>query len=283
MATGSGVGTPISESGVGTNLATMIDIRTDVQALLPSGYFSSVLTDAKLLALINTAQKWVCRGTWINPEGRRCTYNFDWLERECTQSTVDEQQRYALPAGDTDDAGGVCVWRYKEEISVELIDYQSYRRPLTRAFKEDIENDPTFADTADVGRPEAYAIDHSNIWLYPKPDHGRNNDTAWTINMEYFGYLPDLTVAAPSNYLTAECPEILKCKALSLAYQVGHDYDASEYWNAKAAELLIELVNQDSSAVHSGIETGMIPITHQAPGYCPSGSPHIETAGGYAG
>jgi len=261
---------------------SMTDIRSDIQTLLPTGYFSAVLTSTKLLALINEAQRWVCRGTWINPEGRRQNYNFDWLKRECTLSTVDEHQRYALPAGDTDDAGGVRVWRFKEEISTELLDYQSHRRPLTRTYKEAIENDPTFADTSATGCPRAYVIDHNNIWLYPKPDHGHNNDVAWTINMEYYGYLPDLSDADPSNYLTAQCPEILKCKGLAGAYEVGHDYDSVGYWASKASELLIELVNEDMSAVNSGIETGMVPILGNALGYCPTGNPVIHTTGGYA-
>lgn len=260
---------------------SMTDIRTEIQVLLPTGYFSDILTDAKLLALINTAQRWVCRGTFINPEGRRCNHNFDWLKRECNQSTVDEQHRYALPAGNTDDAGGQRVWRFKEEITTELIDYDSNRVPLTRSYKQVIENDPAFSDISDVGRPISYVVDHSNLWLYPKPDHGKNNDEAWTINMEYFGYLPDLTDAAPSNYLTANCPEILAAKAMALAYEVGHDYESVGYWANKASELLVAMVNEDTSAVHSGIEVGMAPALGNALGYCPSNTPVIHTEPGY--
>lgn len=261
---------------------SMTDIRSDIQALLPSGYFANVLTDAKLLALINAAQRWVCRGTYINNEGRRVNHNFSWLTRECTQSTTDEQQRYSLPDGTLQDAGGQWIWRFKNEISAELIDYQSHRVPLVRTFKGQVENDPRFVDSADVGKPRAYVVDQQQLWLYPKPDHGLNNNSPWTINLEYYGYLPDLSVSEPSNYLTAHCPEILTREGLGAAYEVGHDYDNANYWHNKAQELLIELINEDVAGTHSGIETGLRPTLANAAGYGSAAGAEITTSGGYA-
>jgi len=248
---------------------TLSAIQTDISNRLPNGYFSSIITMAELTALINDAQRWVCR-----------SHNFHWMARECTQSTTDGQQRYDLPDGTHADGNGVTVWRYKQDRSVELIDHNSYRVPLTRGYKRDIENMLDYADTSDSGTPEMYAIDHEDLWLYPAPDHSDNSDEAWTINLEYYGYLPDLSDSNTSNFLTSHCPELLVYKALALAYQIGQDYDKAQYWEIKAEELRLQLQREDFAAVHGGIETGSQPTTPNAFGNYPSIT-QVQTTGGY--
>src|SRR5512133_1535390 len=130
-------------------MATLTEMQTWITDRLPTGYFSTTLTTTKLTGLINEVQREVCR-----------KHNFQWMKRECTQSTVDGQYRYDLPDGASTDVNAVKVWRMKQDISTELIKYDSTRQPLTRVLKSDLENDGAFSDTSDEGTPTHYCIDH---------------------------------------------------------------------------------------------------------------------------
>lgn len=184
-------------------MSQLSQIRTAVQGNWPSNYHSATLTDTKTDEFINAVQRWICQGTIITPDFRMVNHSFDWMKREVTAYTVDSQQRYNLPAATS------LVWRYKEEISCELVNSENSRILLTRELKRNIEVRPDYVGTADIGTPSRYAIDQGAIWLYPIPDHTQNSGSAWTINFEYYGYLPDLSGNTDTNELTNNYPEIL--------------------------------------------------------------------------
>lgn len=235
-------------------MSTLSQIREAVQGNWPSGYHSSFLDDDKTDEYINTTQRWVCRGTLIIPQATNIfNYNFSWMKRECTASTVDGQQRYALPDGSG------TIWDFKSEISCELIDVNGKIKYLTRKFKQDIENDPRFNDTTETSVPDSYCIDQDSIWLYPIPDHSRNSDTAWTINLEYYGYILSLSGDTDTNVLTNEYPLILEYGATELGYTYGQDFEQAEYWKKKKQEMFLEMVKADQQLEYSGIEEGLQP------------------------
>jgi hypothetical protein len=250
-------------------MAALATIRTWITNRLPTGYFGTILTSTELTNLINEAQKEVCR-----------VHNFAWMKRETTQSTVNGQQRYDLPDGATDDGNGVRVWRFKQDISCELVDHDGQRVPLTCALKNDLENDGSFADTSDSGIPSHYTIDSFDLWLFLPPDHGDNNNEAWTINLEYFGYLPELSESLTTNFLTDHCDDLLKFGGLALAFELGHDHDEADYWRDKFKEVLGELIEEDLNSVHGPIETGLTPLTKDALG-AGGQRADVETMGGY--
>ena len=248
---------------------SLTTILSNVDTRLPTGYFSSTLTTTQKKSFVNEAQRWVCRA-----------HNFDFLKRECTQDTVDGSRRYALPDGTDTDFYSAAVWRFKEEISVELIDSDSEAIQLVRGHKEFIENIKANYDRSETGEPAQYAIDQFNIWLYPIPDHSKNDDTAWQINLEYYGYLPDLSDTNTDNFLTAHCPEVLEYKTLALCFEVGQDYSDASYWEQKAFMALKELADEDFSAVHGGIETGTVPTSGNQVGAWENRA-KVVTSGGY--
>lgn len=245
-------------------MASLTDILANIADNLPSGYHSATLTTAKLTALINERMRSVCS-----------KYNFWWMVKECTQSTVDQQQRYDLPDGTDSDVNGEVVWEYKQDINVDLIDYQNHRIPLTRAIKGDIENDARFSDTVDKGIPSVYCENQDDIWLFPKPYHAHNSATAFTINIEYYGYPPSLSSTNTSNTFSQRYPKALEYGVTADAYRIGQDLDMSEYYETKFNDEIAEMVSADLEREFGGIEQGLTPVTGS------SVTNRIQTVGGY--
>ena len=247
-------------------MSSLNEIRTVVQANWPTNYHSTVLTDAKTDEYINTVQRWICRGTLIVPSVVNIlNYNFSWLKAEVTASTVDSQRRYALP-----DGTGTPL-KFKSEISCELVDANDKRRELTRRFKRDIENDPTYNDTTDTGRPKDYSIDDFDIWLYPMPDHSLNSAAAWTINLEYYGYLANMSNDSDDNTLAKDYPLVLEYGATELGFRYGQDKEQADYYKALKIELFLEMVKADQMLEYAGIEVGLQPRAGSGLGECDPG------------
>jgi hypothetical protein len=235
-------------------MSQLSEIRTAVQANWPSSYHSTFLTDTKTDEYINTAQRWICRGTLIIPQVVNImNYNFSWMKTEVTASTVDSQRRYALPDGTS------TPLKFKSEISCELKNSESERVQLTRKFKQDIENDPRFVDTTDTGKPDTYCVNDFDLWLYPLPDHSENSGSAWTINLEYYGYLADLSGDSATNTITNDYPLILEYGATELGFEYGQDYEQADRFKKKKQEMFLEMVKADQQLELTGIEMGMIP------------------------
>ena len=236
------------------------DIRSDVQANWPDNYHSSDLDNDKTDEFINLAQKWVCR-----------LHNFTWMGMEVYRSTVDDQRRYALPtAGDTDwtDVAAGTVRKFKAEMEngAELIDADSYRKPLTKWYKSDLKDSRKFRDTAAAGRPTHYCIEEENIELWKLPDHSFNSDTAWSLYLEYYGYLADLSATNTSNALTTQWPEVLEYYATALGFRFGLDYEEADKWEARAKEILAQMISEDNNKKLATIEDGMAPEFGQSLG-----------------
>jgi hypothetical protein len=235
-------------------MSTLSEIRDNVQNNWPDDYHSTYLDDDKTDEYINDTQRWICRGTLIVPNiAPIMNYNFSWMKREVYADTVDSQQRYALPDGTG------TIWDFKAEISCDLIDASNNRVPLTKRIKYDIENDPRFNDTDETGTPDTYCIDHDAIWLYPIPDHSRNESSAWTFNLEYYGYILDLSGDSDTNTLTNEYPKILEYGATELGYEHGQDFEQAGYWAMKKQKMFLEMIRADQQHILSGLEEGLVP------------------------
>jgi len=247
-------------------MSTLAQIRADVQANWPTGYHSDDLDSDKIDEYINNDQRWICRGSLFLPD-KHIIHNFSWLKRETTADTVDEQRRYELPDGSG------SIWKFKVEKSCELINSESYRVPLKRMLKQDIENDSRFKDTTGKGAPSVYCIDDGDLWLYLLPDHSSNSDSAWTINLEYYGYLPVLSDSNTTNTITNDYPEVLEYGATEQGYRFGMDEEQAEYWKAKKIEIFLEMLKVDQALQLSGLETGMQPIAGVALG---EGQPSVS-------
>lgn len=239
---------------------TLSELRTQVQANWPDGFHSGKLTTAKINTFINDAQKWVCRGSVLLPGGV-LNHNFSFLVTETEADTVDSQRRYDLPSS------GTGILAFKADLNIELIDSEGYRRPLIKQHKKNIEDKTQFANTAGTGVPGYFCIEQGDIWLYPLPDHSYNAGNAFTINMEYYGYLTDLSGDDDENTLTEDNPEILIWKATAAGFRFGFDIDQAEYWENKSKERLIEMIYEDQDKTLSAIEEGMTPDDDQSLNY----------------
>ena len=244
-------------------MSNLSEIRTKITANWPTNFHSSEIDSPKKDVWINEAQRWVCRGALFLPSGEKIKHNFSFLETENQGSTVDLQRRYALP---TEDAAN-NIKKFKVEISCELINSENYRVPLTRLFKTDIENRPRFVNTEDAGTPRNYCIQENDLCLFPLPDHSCNNDTAWTINLEYYGYLITLSADDDNNILTTDWPEVIEFYATALGFRFGFDIEMAEFWEAKAKEKLLEIIEEDQAKALTGIEEGQKPAQGQSMAY----------------
>lgn len=235
-------------------MAQLSTIRTNVGNNLPSNYFSSFLDDDQKDIYINDVQRWVCSGSLYMPDGKHIIHNFTWLKREVTASTVDQQRRYALPNNSN---GGDY---FRSEITLDLIDANSYRKELVRRLKRDIEHDPDYRDTTAKGTPKCYCVDDWDIWLYPLPDHTQNSNTAWTMNFEYYCYMDDLSGDTDTNQITNRWPEVLEYGATELCFRYGKDPEQAAYWEAKKIDKFLEMIKVDQQHEFSSLEEEMQPL-----------------------
>jgi len=236
-------------------MSQLSDIRTVVQANWPANYHSTFLTNSKTDSFINQIVRWVCKGSLITPDAKFINHSFRWMKRETTASTVDSQQRYLLPAASS------TIWRYKEEISCELIDADNERIPLTRRLKREIEMDTRYSLSTETGIPKEYSIDHGYIWLYPIPDHSLNSSTAWTINFEYYGYPPALSADSDTNQITNFYPEVLEYGATELGFRYGQDYEQAQYYEQEKIKEFLAMLREDQKSVLANLESGLRPVS----------------------
>jgi len=236
---------------------TLANVRTNVSDNLEAADYADI-DSAKLNRWINRSQRWVCKGVLFLPTAEKIQHDFTFLEAELEADTVDGQRRYDLPNA----TGGILA--FKKEINIELIDYNNYRKPLVRLDKKEIEDRKKFQDTKDKGTPSHYCIEQNDIWLFPLPDHSVNNDTAFIINLDYYGWLTDLSDDGDTNWLITNEPEVVEWKATALGLEWQKDALAS-YFNQKAEQALYELI-MDDIARSTGEERGMRPDRGQCIG-----------------
>lgn len=230
-----------------TALSTIV---TQAQSNFPSGFHSDTLTTTVLTRYANDLQRELCR-----------VHNFAFMKQEVTRSTNDETQKYTLPtAGDTDwtDILAAAVLRFKRDISLELINSQSYRIPLTKLHKQILEDKKILAKETGTGTPRYYDVDQKRIWLYKIPKHSYNSDEAWTMNFEFFGYLADLA-SGGNNDLTNYHPLVLEYGITARGFAFAKDWTAFAKWKQLALDIFSQMVDEDLDLQLSGIEEGFFP------------------------
>lgn len=187
--------------------------------------------------------------TWINDAQRRIcrAHNFTFMESEADTTLVVSQRNYALPTGAGSDL------RFKAEISLEIISAGDDRYRLKRIFKQDAEKRYEFISTTQTGIPRRYAIQKGQIYLYPLPN------TALTMNLEYYGFLDDLSDDTDTNDLIGNYPEVVEALATSFGYRYIFEEERADYWETKATALVNEMIKEDYNNKYGNIEEGMEP------------------------
>lgn len=213
------------------------DIRSDVD----NNINRDDVTDTQIDGWINDAQRIICRAE-----------NFRFMEAEATASTVDDQRKYGLP-------DGTNSLRFKEEISCQLEDADDDRVELIKIHKQDVESKQIYTETTDDGVPKYYCIQDEALHLYPLPDHSENDDTAWTINLEYYGYLGDLSNDTDTNDLIDNYPVVVKTLATALGLRWAGERRQSDTWMKDYRELLVQMIQESNGYKYGNIEEGFRP------------------------
>jgi hypothetical protein len=233
--------------------ATLSNLRERIRATWPSNYFTSYLTDSKITHYINQVQTQICRG-----------YNFWFMGAEATRATVDGTQKYLLPAtGDTSwsEAEGGVVYRFKSEIMAYLINANNQRYDLWKRDRYTLEHDSRYSNVAGQGIPGAYALSQQHLYLYPIPNHEYNQGTGFTLNLNYYGYLPSLIADDDTTALSLYYPEILEYGAVALGYRHGQDIEMAKEYEAMALDVYRGMIQEDQNRKQSGIEEGFSPTS----------------------
>lgn len=231
--------------------ATLSDLRTRIRATWPSNYFTSFLTNAKIAHFINLVQSQICRG-----------HNFWFMGTEATRSTVDAQQKYLLPATNDSawtEAEGGTILRFKSEIMSYILSANNHRFDLWKRDRYALEHDPRYSDTAGAGIPGAYALAQQYIYLYKIPNHSYNQDTAFTLNLQYYGFLPGLVADDDTTALTLWYPEILEYAAAALGFRHGQDIEMAKEYEKMALDIYTGMIQENESRRLSGVEDGLSP------------------------
>lgn len=238
---------------------TLSTLITRIQANWPSGFHSDDLTDAVITRYINDVQRELCKA-----------HNFAFMKQEVTRDTSDEIQKYILPtAGDSDWTEvltGATILRFKRDISLELINSQDYRVPLTKLHKQLLEDKKVLAKETGTGIPRYYDVDQKRIWLYKIPKHSYNSDEAWTMNFEFFGYLADLSGDDAHNELTDFHTLVLEYGATARGFAFAKDWVAYGRWQQLALDIFAQMVDEDDDLQLSGQEEGFFPDPAQSIG-----------------
>lgn len=186
---------------------------------------------------------------WINDAQRRIcrSHNFSFMESEADTTLVVAQRNYSLP-----DASGSDL-RFKVEISLEIISSGGDRIRLKRVFKQDAENSDRYISTTETGTPATYAIQKGQIYLYPIPSK------ALTMNLEYYGFLDDVSEDTDTNDLIDNYPEVVEALATAFGLRYALEEERSNYWEEKAQSQVREMIQEDNSNKYGNIEEGMAP------------------------
>jgi|GEM_PF-2601093 len=186
---------------------------------------------------------------WINDAQRRIcrSHNFAFMESEADTTLVVDQRNYALP-----DASGSDL-RFKVEISLEIIAASGDRHRLKRIFKQDAEKRDEYISTTKSGTPRHYSLQKGQIYLYPRPG------TALTMNLEYYGFLDDLSSDTDTNDLIDDYPEVVEALATAFGYRYVFEEERANYWEQKATALVNEMIKESQSNKFGNLEEGMEP------------------------
>lgn len=188
---------------------------------------------------------------WINDSQRQICrmYNLSLMETETQTTTVADQTSYTIP-----DGTGTTL-RFKTEISLELIEPSSSdRKPVKKTTKQDAERK---FRTNKSGRPTEYAIQQKAIFLYPTPSDNSGNN--WTVNIEYYGYLDDLSADGDTNDLVDDFPESLEYLGTAMALRYAMEEERAEYWEGKFKEYLGGMIQEADNDRFGTQELGMRP------------------------
>lgn len=187
---------------------------------------------------INDAQRQICR-----------SYNFTFMETETQTTTVEDQTSYTIPDG----TGSTL--RFKSEISLELIEPVSgRRRPVIKSTKQDAERKYRSENT---GRPREYAIQQKAVFFYPTPSGNSGNN--WTVNIEYYGYLDDLSEDSDTNDLVDDFPEALEYLGTAMALRYAMEEERADYWEKKFGTFLVGMVQEADNDRYGTQELGIRP------------------------
>ena len=186
---------------------------------------------------------------WANDSQRRVcrAHPFSFMETEADTTLVASQRNYALPTGSGSDL------RFRNEISLEIIDSNSQRIRLKRIFKQDAEKRTEFISTTQATTPRKYSIQKGQIYLYPMPS------VALTMNLEYYGFLNDLTEDTDTNDLFDDYPDVVEALGTSFGLRWAKEEERADYWESKANALVQEMVKEDNNNKYGNIEEGMEP------------------------
>lgn len=240
-----------------TALSTIV---TQAQSNFPSGFHADDLTTTVLTRYANDLQRELCRA-----------YNFAFMKQEVTRSTSDVTQKYTVPTAEasgttwTEVLADSTIFRFKRDISLELINSQSYRVPLVKLHKQLLEDKKILAKETGTGTPQYYDVDQKRIWLYKIPKHSYNANTAWTMNLEFFGYLTDLA-AGGNNDLTDDHSLVLEYGITAKGFAWAKDWAAFEKYRGLARDIFAAMVDEDLGLQLSGQEEGFFPDPAQSIG-----------------
>lgn len=186
---------------------------------------------------------------WINDAQRRVcrAFNFAFMESEAETTLVVSQRNYALPTASGSDL------RFKTEISLEIIGSDNNRIRLKRIFKQDAEWKDRFINVTDTETPRIYAIQKGQIYLYPIPNK------ALTMNLEYYGFLDDLSSDSDTNELIDDYPEVVEALATAFGYRFVFEEERSDYWESKANALVQEMIKETNDNIFANMEGGIEP------------------------
>ncbi len=229
----------------------LAEFRTVVRAQWPSGYQASTITDAMITMWTNWGIRRIERSN-----------NYYWMEHEVVKNTVDGQRSYRLPVEDEANAAKL----FKSELHLDLIDVNNSREPLKKWFKPTIEKDVQFASLVDTGIPTHYAIGQQQYKLYALPKHSLNEDTAFQINLDYFGYSYTLDSDGDTNEILQVHTEPLVHLVVAQGFKHGQDSEMWQWTMSLAQTGIGEIDLASDNQLYGAVEEQLRPADQQGIG-----------------
>lgn len=158
---------------------------------------------------------------------------FWFNEARATASTVADQEYYPLP----DDF-------VAEDVLTISVNDTVY--PLRRVSNEQID-DWTMSTSVNTGRPQEYALQGTELRLYPVPDD------SYTLTMSYQKRLTELAAEGDSNAWTTDAEELIRRRAEGdLCLSVLQDNERATGFYLLASDVLAALLTRSMRHVGTG-------------------------------
>lgn len=162
-----------------------------------------------VIEYINNAQKKICNRS-----------NFWFMHTTTTLNLIQGTNTVSVPP-DFKDEDIVSIFKDNQWTELEYVSWEDVRKDF---------------QTGNQGQPQQWLVEQNILNVWPVPDN------SYTIQFDYWKFLPDLIAGGSSNLMLDNYPEILESWATAKAFMKLREFEDAKEWMGMFEMQLRELV-----------------------------------------